>query len=193
MYSTALKFIGYHGTYPEHVDSIKENNFRETENHNIWIGDGVYFFIEGVGDESPIDHAKLFAIDQCFDNDNKTYSKNKVCVLEAVIKVNNDKCLDLTNSKGNQLFNKFRGGVLNKIQESGYKTEKSYRDADVFKLMRKMLGIEFVKANVYFKFGLERKKATISNIPNVTIFVVNNPKKNILKPSIRQVYEGGIL
>lgn len=192
MYTASPKYTGYHGTYPEYVDSILTNNFRESQNHDMWIGDGVYFFLEGAGAEHPREHAKQFAIDQCFNKETKTYDKKEICVLEAIIKVNSNKFLDLTQEAGNQLFNRFRNGILNKIEADGFKPTTPYKDSDVFKIMRKVLGIEFVKVNTYLKFGVERKKQTASIIPNVTIFVVNNPNKNILKPSIKTIYKGGI-
>lgn len=58
--------------------------------------------------------------------------------------------------------------------------------------MRDSVGIELVKSNVYIKFAIQRIAKIDSRIPNVTIFVVNNPTKNIQKPSIKEIYKGEI-
>jgi hypothetical protein len=188
MYIQNQKIIGYHGTYPEYVDSILANNFKESKDHDIWIGDGVYFFVEGAGVYEPQEYAKQFAIDNCYDKEVKKHTKEEVCVLEASIRINGDKFLDLTDSIGAQLFNKFRRGVISKIEKSGKRPVMGgYNDTDVFKIMREELGIEFVKSNVYIRFAIQRIAKFESRIPNVTILVVNNPLKNILKPTIKVI------
>ncbi len=122
-------------------------------------------------------------------NENRTIG---VSVVEASIKVNNDKFLDLTEVDGNQLFNQFRNEVIDKISFAGKKPTTGYNDYDIFNLMRKNLGIEFVKANVYIKFAKQRRGNFNSNVPNVTIFTVNNPLKIISRFSIKEVYKGEI-
>ena len=77
MYGTAVKIIGYHGTYPECIDSIKENNFKESEDHEIWLGDGVYFFIDGISVNPPSELAAQFAIDQCYNKNTKAFIRKK--------------------------------------------------------------------------------------------------------------------
>jgi hypothetical protein len=192
MYQIAAKTIGYHGTYPENLDSILEHNFFETTNHSIWLGDGVYFFVDGVGDLPPLEYAKSFAIDQCYNSELRKHEKTEVSVLQASIKVNNDKLLDLTIIDGHKLFNKFRLGIIQQIESSGKTLKGQYKDSDVFKIMEEKIGIEFVKADVYIKFAVQRIGRFESIIPNVTIFKVRNAKKNIQKPSIKEVYRGVI-
>lgn len=192
MYSAAPKIAGYHGTYPRNVDGIVQNNFFESKNHEIWLGDGVYFFVEGIGIFPPMVYAKQFAKDQCWDKDEKKYKETEIVVLEAVIRINNDKFLDLTDFRATQLFNQFRQDIIEKIEKSGKFLMGKYKDADVFKLMREKLGIEFVKANVYIKFAAQRIGQFDSIIPNVTILAVNNPTQNIQKRSIRQMVREAI-
>lgn len=192
MYGTAVKIIGYHGTYPEWIDSIKENNFKESVNHDIWLGDGVYFFIDGISITPPSELAAQFAIDQCYNKETKAYDKEEVCVIKAAVRLNEDKSLDLTQDKGYQLFNMFRDKVISSIEFVGKKPVTPYRDVDVFKVMRQELGIEFVKSNLYIKFAVQRIGRFESNIPNVTVLVVNNPAKNIQKPSIQVILKKGV-
>lgn len=192
IYSANTKVTGYHGTYSDNVNGILEKNFFESENHLHWFGDGVYFFIDGVSTESPLEVAKQYKTDEVL-RDHANENRNVgISVLEAVIKLNNDRLLDLTQVDGSQLFNQFRTQVIDKISFVGKKPIEGYNDYDIFNLMRKNLGIEFVKANVYIKFSKQRKGNFRSNVPNVTIFTVNNPLKNISRYSIKEVYKGEV-
>lgn len=192
MYSVSPKITGYHGTYPENIDGIIENNFFETTNHRTWLGDGVYFFVEGIGTLHSGEYARMFAIDQCWDKEAQAYLKGHYCVLEATIKINDNKFLNLTEAKGNKLFNEFRDQAIKKIEEGGKAIVGEYRDTDILTVMKDTLGIEFVKSNVYIKFAIQRIKRFESIIPNVTVLVVNNPTKNIHKLSIKETKKGDI-
>lgn len=192
-YAQSPKIKGYHGTYPENIAGIQTDNFMESTNHNVWLGDGVYFFIDGIGVKSPIEYAQQFAIDQCFNKDTRKFDKSHYVVIEASIKINDNKYLDLTSVLGNQLFNKFRYMVMDTISKGGKVVVGGYNDTDVLKLMRQKLEIEFVKCNVYIKFAVQRRLRFESKIPNVTVLVVNNPTKNIQKMSINAIKNGEIL
>lgn len=193
MYKTNLKVIGHHGTYSSNVSSILDKNFMESSNHLYWFGDGVYFFIEGVSVESSEELAKEYKTDEIRRDHQKEAGRIiELSVLQATIRVNDDVFLDLTVPNGNKLFNKFRNEVIKTISFSGKKPTIPYNDYDIFNLMRKKLGIEFIKADVYIQFNNQRKGNFKSNVPNVTIFVVNNPLKNIQKPSIKEVFKGGV-
>jgi len=192
VYKEKTKIIGYHGTASGNVESIINNNFKEPEIHDIWLGRGVYFFVDGIGIETPLEYAKHYAKDSCWNNSEKKYNSEKISVIEAVVKVNDDKFLDLTIDNGSKLFNEYRSRTITGIEASGKKIVGQYNDADIFKFMREDLGIEFVKSNVYIKFAVQRIGFMESRIPNVTIFVVNNPLKNIQKQSIKEVYKGDV-
>jgi hypothetical protein len=187
-YTPNPKITGYHGTALEKADSILSQNFIESINHTKWFGDGVYFFIHGVSIESPIEIAHQF----CLDNrsDIPLPERNNVCVIEAVVKVNNNKLLDLTIVPGNQLFNSYRDNIIADFAKAGKKLKSDVTDYHIFQDMRKNLGIEFVKGNVYIRLGIQRKLELPSKVPNVTIFVVNKPLSNINKPSLK-VVKGG--
>jgi hypothetical protein len=174
-----MPILGHHGTYKKNVVSIIENGFWESEDHNMWFGDGVYFFVPGL--TNPIVSAKQYAEDtRLRDN-----SEEDTCVLEAIVYINNDSFLDLTNEDGLKFFNSYRDEILAKIELIGKKPSTKFEDHDVIKSLRKELGIEFVKGNVYIQLGIQRIAHLRSRIPNVTIFVVNNPITNIEKASIK--------
>lgn len=177
-----IETIAYHGTYEKNIASILSIGFKESKDHHMWFGDGAYFFVEGLAD--PMEAAYEFVTDK----KNKYKIEDNVAVLEAVINVDNDCFLDLTNIQGLQLFNSYRDEILKKIKSSGKIPATKLNDFDLLSNMRENLGIEFVKGNVYIKFGMQRKPGIFpSYIPNVTIFVVNNTTKHIEKESIRQI------
>lgn len=180
--SLIIKILGHHGTSVNNVESIQINNFRESVDHEQWYGDGVYFFVDGLAD--PADSAFQFIRD---NNRRDKKEEDEIAVLEAEVNVNNDFFLDLTQNDGLQLINSYRDELIAKIETVGRKPTTYFQDHDLIKSMRKELGIEFVKGNVYIRFGIQRDKGFRSIIPNVTIFVVGNPQKNIDKASIKRV------
>ena len=173
--------LGYHGTYERNIDSILKHNFWESVDHQQWYGDGVYFFVHGLSD--PIVAAEQYALDTCYVD----RRSDPICVLEANIDVNSDFLLDMTQTAGLHLFNEYRDRLLKKIKEKVRVPTAAFDDHDIMRHLRKNLGVEFVKGNVYIRFGMQRIAKLYSVIPNVTIFVVNNPTENIDLSSITKV------
>lgn len=171
---------GWHGTYRKNLDSILNTGFKESVDHNQWYGDGVYFFVKGLG--APEDAALQFAKDKAF----KDRSIEEVFVIKATICVKRDSFLDLTVNQGLEFVNSYRDEVIASIaHKRGKRAVKAIEDHHILSSLRKNLGIEFVKGNVHIKFGDHRKLVYFhSVIPNVTIFVVNNATKYIESASI---------
>ncbi len=192
MYSVSPKLSAFHGTYPENVDGILENNFFETE-EKTWLGNGVYFFLDGIGTLSPAAYAKQYAIDKAWDKANKQHIHTHYAVLEAIIKVNDNKLLNLTIPDGTKLFNEFRDLHITNIAKIGKAIAGFYYDSDVLAEMQRVLGIEFVKSNLYIKFANQRILRYSSIVPNVTVLVVRNPLKNIQKTTINLIEKGEII
>lgn len=71
-----------HGTDSNNVDSIKNSNFKKREDDGHWLGNGIYFFIDGIG-ESPIILGEKWAIAESWDNINNCYSYDEYSVLES--------------------------------------------------------------------------------------------------------------
>jgi len=154
VYKKKNKVIGCHGTYPAHIDSIKADNFVESPDSTGWIGGGVYFFVEGIGSESPHEYAIYWATDEVNQKGKKSAGHKEVVALAAEISINDNKFLDLTIEPGLKLFNQFRDRVIGIIEGSGNYSKKDYKDVDVLNVMKEELGIEIVKAEVYIRFGI---------------------------------------
>ena len=63
---------GHHGTDINSCEAILESNYKISEGDQHWLGEGVYFFIEGLSTDT-INLAKKWAIAEAWDNDNKKY------------------------------------------------------------------------------------------------------------------------
>ena len=172
--------IGYHGTSSNVVENIIEENFIESTGRNHWFGNGVYFFVEGVNSIDLKDLAVYWGIDSAWDNDKKKYSSKNVSVLSALINIDDDKLLDMTDNRGVKLFNSFRDIMLRKVFEGKRKVKQNgYADWDVFEMMKINLGLEFVKGNVYIQFREMKISRIKSNVANCTILSVNLPSQNV--------------
>ena len=93
----------------------------------------------------------------------------------------------MTVSEGMRLFNEYRETYIDKISKTGKMPHKAYNDIDILKILRTSLKVEFVKSDLYIRFASQRELKMRSRLPNVTVMVVNNPKENIQKPSIKSV------
>lgn len=181
-----VKFTGYHGTNAANEASIVENNFRATNNRDLWAGNGVYFFIKGIG--NPINHAEDWATTHSWNKNEKAYRYLDYIVLEAEILADDDKILDLTVDDGVVLFNKFRDKMMDVVRrEKKRLTNRDYRDTDVIELMKRKIGLEVVKGHFYVRFAEQRIGDIRSNIPNSTFISVLTPKDVINKESINVV------
>lgn len=191
--SSTKKISGHHGTSIESLDGIKKSNFKESGSSH-WFGRGAYFFVQGINSIPASDLARLWAIDQAWDNKLKKHTYETFTVIEAIITFRDDNYLDLTETEGLQLFNEYREKTIEAIIKSKKRLKyKGILDSDIFSLMRKNLGIEVVKGHVYIMFADIRRSLTSSRIPNCTILCVDNCEKNIIQSSIREVSNGSVI
>ena len=92
------EFTGYHGTSKENAAKIIESKFLPSENHDDWLGYGVYFFIEGIS--CPIKNAKEWAINQAWNKQNRTHKYSHYSIVKTIVNVSEERLLDLTTSIG---------------------------------------------------------------------------------------------
>jgi uncharacterized protein MJ0359 len=182
---------GYHGTNSNNCRNILNSNYRISKGDKEWLGDGVYFFIEGISSESPKELAKKWVIAESSKRKHKDYA-----VIESEIKVNEEKLLDLTTKEGLEVFIYYYELFLEEIKKEIDKGKPGLKFYDGFliNLMRKkdVLPIEVVKGNFYIKFEEERKNEINFRTSNCTICAVYNPEKNINKKSNKVSNKGKI-
>ncbi|NCP98624.1 hypothetical protein GW820_07165 [archaeon] len=181
-----ISIEGFHGTSLKSAEAILNSNFQLSFGDKEWLGDGVYFFINGIN-KKPEEQAEKWAIAQSWNNVTKIYDFNTYCVLKSEIIVEENNFLDLTSEDGIEVFEYLIERFEEKIKESGKKLE--YLDGLLINLARGegILEVDVVKGNFYIKFALERIKRLNLRTNNCTICAVFKPKKNLKEIKITKL------
>ncbi|MCC6724997.1 MAG: hypothetical protein IT258_10840 [Saprospiraceae bacterium] len=178
----------FHGTSYSKFDSLKKNNFLKSTGieHERYLGDGAYFFCDGVPPKPSIS-AEKWAIAEAWDNDNFRYKYLEYCVVEAKVELDQSKFLDLTSWDGIEIFNYFRDKYVGKLRKAGRQLSRGeLKDGHVINeaIKSSAIEVEAVKGNYFFKFKDERIVKAQFTTPNCTIIAVRNTDC-ILKESIK--------
>lgn len=170
--------IGYHGTNQIHLYSIQRNNFWVGENRDgRYLGQGAYFFVEGVASKPP---ERLAADWGNFDGRRKGYRQWVVIKAEADM----SKMLDLTDSRQMRMFNILREDLGPSVKPTVAEQRKHCGiDVAIIEILKERQPIACIRANVYSTF---QGNNIASHLPNVTILCVCEPDEAIPKASIRQ-------
>jgi hypothetical protein len=94
-----LHFNGFHGTSLSSAKKIVSSNYESSIGDDEWLGNGVYFFVDGISSK-PDEQAKKWSIVQAWDKHKKTYKYKNYCVINSEIQVEEDDYLDLTKEEG---------------------------------------------------------------------------------------------
>jgi uncharacterized lipoprotein YehR (DUF1307 family) len=142
------QFKGYHGTSISSAKEIIKSNYDLSIGDKEWLGNGVYFFIEGINSK-PDEQAKNWAIAQSWDNTKLKYKYKEYCVIKSIIKVKDDDLLDLTKEEGVEVLNYLLKCFEKKIEKLNKKF--NYIDGLLINLARSegILPIDVVKGNFY--------------------------------------------
>lgn len=168
-------FIGYHGTTQDNANTIMATGFIPSQNHNDWLGHGIYFFIDGIS--CPKNNAEEWAKNQAWDNDNKCYQYKTYSVIKAKVNVQKSKLLDLTTTDGLIVFNTIREYLINKL-EKNFNRARDVNDDDqkICNLAISHLKLELLIGHFYIKNRTQRIRNIVSKIPNTTIMLVVKPE-----------------
>ncbi len=190
-----MKFIeGFHGTDYNNSENIIKNGFKASRGDLHWLGDGAYFFIEGLSKSPEID-AEKWAIAESWDKKQKEHKYLKYAVIQSKIKVKDNLFLDLNTDDGQKVFGYLRKCFITKITKARKKLKDgTFIDGEVINLARKegIIDLEVVKGNFFFKFAKERIFNINSRMPNVTICTVFDVTKNIEKSKNKIIKIGEI-
>ena len=168
-----MKFVGYHGTSELSTKKILEGKYNLSIGDIEWLGDGVYFFINGVSSKPDI-QAEKWSIASSWDKINRKYQYNNYCVLKSNIEVDDNYLLDLTNEDGIEILSFLAEKFNKKIAKTGRKL--NCLDGLLINLAREenLLRVDIVKGNVYIKFTEERIRNINLRTSNSTICSVYN-------------------
>jgi len=181
--SSTITLEGFHGTSSTNADAILKTGFRPSLGDGEWLGDGVYFFTEGIS--PPQNNAVKWAIAQSWDNDKKKYTYIDYSIIKADIYVEEDNFLDLTRPKGMEFFNYLRDKYVESIRKGKVKPKnQSFKDGHIINDARANLGfkIDVTKGNFYIRFEDERFYKIRFRTPNTTflaVFDVNTIANNL--------------
>lgn len=174
-----VKIDGFHGTDMNNVDSILENGFEPSLGDDEWLGDGSYFFVEGVN-RRPDLQACQWAILSAWNKKKKKYDYECCAVLHGVIEVDEKKYLDLTVPDGVEILDYIQEKYTKKLATIGKKLESIDGCLINFARGENLFEIDVVKGNFYIKLRKEDRLLHLSRrIPNCTICSVCTPKNNI--------------
>jgi hypothetical protein len=173
-----VSIIGFHGTSFENAIKIAKGDFIISKGNTEWIGDGAYFFIEGIS-KVPKEQAEQWAIAQAWDNNVSKYRYNDISVIKSDILVEEDNFLDLTTSEGVEVLLYILEQHEKKILGIG--KSLSYLDGLIVNFARGegLLEVDVVKGNFYIKFANERVFKINLRTSNCTICSVFDTKKNL--------------
>ena len=169
-----MKFIGYHGTTRDSAKSILKTGFLFSKGNEHWLGDGVYFFVEGIGYE-PQRAAELWAEYRAHKQ------QNPFCALmEALIEGEDSDVLDLTSYEGIRILNYIQRRCAQKLATIGKGI--GYVDGYLINFARQEIGmnIDVVKGNEYIQLeDIDRRFNIRRRVSNCTICAVYN--KELIK------------
>ncbi|MFN8302606.1 MAG: hypothetical protein U0U46_08945 [Saprospiraceae bacterium] len=166
---------GWHGTNETNGERILATGFEESQGEDHWLGKGVYFFTEGVGD--PKEHAKNWAKSEAHKKKDTRYA-----VVKAGISVNDEAVLDLRQDRALELFNVHRSYILRQVRQAQREfriQNDAYSDSKVIEHMKQTAGLEVVISNMYVQFLKDRIENIRSRIANCTFLCVSSPSENI--------------
>ncbi|MGB4499398.1 MAG: hypothetical protein WBI40_11955 [Methylococcaceae bacterium] len=180
------EFKAYHGTSEQNATEIIKSGFIPSENHDDWLGFGVYFFIDGIS--CPINNAREWAVNQSWDKNNGTNKYNRYGIIETIVKVPESKLLDLTSNDGLKGFNEFRNHIICKFDHL-FKVKRDQADDDqkICNMAIKWMEADVLISNLYIKNKAQRIKKIKSNI--VTVMLVAEHEKCISSIRIFEVGE----
>ncbi len=178
-----ISLIGCHGTSLQSGNEIVQTKFDVSKQADEWLGDGIYFFINGINNNIE-ELASKWAKSQAWDNVLKKYKYEHYCVIKSTLEVSEAFYLDLTTNEGVEILEYLINKFLEKIK--GLNKKLKFLDGAIINLARseKILRIDLVKGDFYIKFIKERTYRIHLRTNNCTICSVFNAKSVIKSKTI---------
>lgn len=173
-----LSIVGHHGTSVDSANAILKNSFSISEGDREWLGDGVYFFVDGVSTKT-VELASKWAIAEAWNKKERKLDYNSYSIIESTISVDELEYLDLTIEDGLEVLEYLIDRYEDKI--SSINRRMDYADGSLINMARNegVFPLEVVKGNFYIKFKRERILWLNMRTNNCTICAVYNPSKCI--------------
>ena len=180
-----IELTAYHGTATKNVRSIVKDGFRLStgKDHERWLGDGAYFFVEGVQIEPNdiVTVAEKWAVVGAWDNYLKKNTYNQYTILKAQVVVSKENFLDLTTPEGLEVFNYLRDKYVQTLQKANLRlTNGEFKDGHIINdaVVSGILSpikIDVVRGSFFIQLTKsERWHNSQFRTPNCTILAVRN-------------------
>ncbi len=167
-----LTFIGFHGTNAALWSKIQSFGLKVSRGaeHDKWLGEGVYFFIERNIGLPPQKLAEKWALAEAFDGKGKSRKYLEGMVLKMEAEVERYGVMDLCDQRQLQNFNMFRSTFL----ERSKGISKPIFDGAVLRALFRTQKYKVIISHQYFQFTEERILKHFSKIHNCTVMCFIN-------------------
>jgi hypothetical protein len=185
-----LFLTGYHGTDLAKVPSILESNFRIQPGFELWFGNGVYFYAEGINeDEGPEVHAKKWAEEAPRKKCVKRYTHWAVLQVPIV----SLKPLDVTIDEGKKQVNRTRFLVRRAVFERRLPIKKNENeDTKIIKFLIELMRFDVLITDCHDRMPFEIEYNVRTRFPTVRMIVVFEPHSCIDKSRIVVLNSGAV-
>ena len=164
-----MEIKAFHGTTLESAKGILTNGFTDSKGNEHWLGNGVYFFVEGVG-YMPDKAAELWAEYRAYKQHTQFCS-----LIEARIIADENRVLDLSSYEGIRILNYIQRKCAQKLATIGRGV--GFIDGFLVNFAREEMGLEIdvVKGNEYIQLEESDRIYNIRRrVSNCTICAVYN-------------------
>ena len=167
----------YHGTSKSIADVILTEGFKKSSGDSQWLGDGVYFFTDGL--LNPLTAAEKWAEYKAWNNSRKLNSYCFVSVIKAVTEVDDENLLDLTTQDGVEILDYIenhciKNKLLN-INVGNYSFEDGFLINFAREQITELPEIKVVIGDVFIQLTKEQRISKVHrHTPNCTLCCVND-------------------
>ena len=170
-------YHGFHGTLASLVEPIKTSGIQPSDNPDDWLGEGTYFFIDGLDD--PMSSATRWARCKAWDKERQEFMEAAVAVVEVVITVDEKGVFDLREPANARCFHRLRQDWLASQMPHEWthlpRPAKDRFDSDLFDRFKIERSIAALIGSFHILFSLrERHFRLDSRIPNVAILCLTD-------------------
>lgn len=173
---------GFHGTLASRVESIHRSGIYPSDNPDDWLGEGTYFFVEGLDD--PRTSASQWARCKAWDKEDQEFDEMDVAVIEVDLSMDESAVFDLRERANAREFHQARRRWLRHLvpRRSMHRPRPAATSFDTdfldgFKLDR---GIIALIGDFHIQFSLrERHFRLDSRIPNASVLCLSHPAREV--------------
>jgi len=167
---------GFHGTLASRVESIRASGIYPSDNPDDWLGEGTYFFVDGLDD--PKTCAAQWARCKAWDKHDQEFDEFEVAVIEVLITVPGSEVFDLREPSNAQQFHRARRRWLKSLvpRRSTHlpRPAKDQFDTDILDQFKQENAIAALIGDFHIQFSLrERHFRLDSRIPNVVLLCLS--------------------